>query len=142
MRRQSHPLDEMQALMRRIRAELQMQRRRQSVRPRVWEPPMDLRATEDAYVIAFDLPGVRPEQIEATAGDGMLFIRGEVGMPDGLEDARRIRAERALGRFARAIRLPSDADMDAVEANLKDGVLQVRVGRRRDSGRINIKIGQ
>lgn len=141
MRRENHPLDEMQALMRRMRAELQMQRRRPSVRPSAWQPPLDLRATEDAYLIVIDLPGARREQIEATAEEGVLLVRGEVGMPEGLGEARRIRGERALGRFARAVRLPSDADVGNIEASLSDGVLRVRVGRRPAGGRITIEIG-
>ena len=141
MRSENHPLDEMQALMRRMRAELQMQRRRPSARSGAWQPPLDLRASDDAYVVAIDLPGARREQIEATAEDGVLLVRGEVGMPEGLGEARRMRGERALGRFARAVRLPSDADMRAIEAAFSDGVLRVRVGRRPVGGRITIEIG-
>lgn len=141
VRSRSHPLDEMQALMRRMRAELQMQRRRASVRPPAWQPPLDLRATDDAYLVVIDLPGARREEIEASAEGGMLLVRGVVGMPEGLGGARRIRGERALGRFARAVRLPSDADMSAIDARLSNGVLRVRVGRRTAGGRIPIKIG-
>lgn len=141
MRRESHPLDAMDALMRRLRAELQMQRRRPSVRPAAWQPPVDLQATQDAYLVAIDLPGARRDQIEATAEEGLLVVRGEVEMPEDLRQARRIRAERRLGRFARVLRLPSDADTGDITARLKDGVLRVRIGRRQAGGRINIEIG-
>lgn len=117
-----------------------MQRRRPSVRPVAWQPPMDLRASDEAYVVTLDLPGARREQIEACAEGGVLSVRGEVGMPEGLGEARRIRGERSLGRFVRSLRLPSDADLTDVDARLADGVLHIRIGRRPQGGRAEIRI--
>lgn len=141
MRRATHPLEEMQTLMRRMREALQIERRRPSARSDAWRPPMDLQATDDAYIVRIDLPGVRREDIEAVAEEGVLHVRGRVEMPEHLAQARPLRRERLLGRFARSVRLPSDADMSDITATLADGVLTIRVGRRRASGRITIEIG-
>ena len=128
--------------MRRMRAAMQLQRRRPAAPATAWRPPMDLQATADAYVVRLDLPGVRREDVEAVAEDGVLHVRGETGMPAEMTQARRLRGERSLGRFARAVRLPSDAAMSEISATLADGVLTVRVGRRQAGGRIEIAIGQ
>ena len=137
-----HPLNDMQRLMRRMREAMQLQRRRPVAPATAWRPPMDLQATDDAYVVRLDLPGARREDVEAVAEDGVLHVHGETGMPGEMAQARRLRAERSLGRFARSVRLPSDAAMSEISATLADGVLTVRVARRPAGGRIQIAIGQ
>ncbi len=141
MKGPTDPLRQMQRLSERLREAMAMHRLRPA-RPRAWQPPMDVQASDEAYVIRLDLPGAAREQIEASAEDGVLRVRGEVTMPARLADARRVRAERPMGRFARSLRLPSDADMSDASATLSDGVLTLRVGRRRQGGRIRIEIGQ
>ncbi len=136
-----HPLDEMQTLMRRMREVMQLHRRRPVQPASAWRPPMDLQVTDDAYIVRFDLPGVRREDLEAVAEDGVLHVRGETRIPQEMAQARRLRRERALGRFARSVRLPSDALMTEISATLADGVLTVRVSRRAGR-RIEIEIGQ
>ena len=136
------PLDEMQTLMRRMREAMQLQRRRPVAPAAAWRPPMDLQATDDAYLVRIDLPGARREDVAAVAEDGVLHVRGETRMPEPMAQARRLRGERWLGRFARSVRLPSDADMSEISATLADGVLTVQVGRRPAGGRIQIAIGQ
>ncbi len=130
----------MQMLTDRMREAMALHRRRRPARPSLWQPPMDLRATDDAYVIALDVPGVARQEIEATAEDGIVRVRGRVESPEKLSEARRVRGERTLGDFARSIRLPSDADTSNTSATLAKGVLTITVGRRAGSGRITIDV--
>lgn len=140
MKRPTDALSQMQALSQRMREAMALQRRRRTARPSLWQPPMDLRATEQEYIITIDVPGVTRDGIEATAEDGLVRVRGSVELPEAIREARRVRSERKMGRFARSIRLPSDADTSNISATLAEGVLEVRVGRRRGSGRITIRI--
>lgn len=130
----------MQALTERLREAMAVQRRRRVASARTWQPPTDLSATEDAYVIALDIPGVAREDLEAIAEDGIVRVRGEVNPPDDVRNLRRLRGERTPGRFSRAIRLPSDADTTNTSAVLADGVLTITVARRTGGGRITIDI--
>jgi HSP20 family protein len=41
------------------------------------------------------------------------------------------RVERSYGRFVRSFELPEDVDDDKVHAEFKEGVLRVRVAKRR-----------
>ncbi len=141
MRRPSTALRQMQALTDRLSEAMAMQRRRGVTRASVWQPAMDLRAEEDAYVVEFDLPGVAREDIEAVAEGTLLRVRGVANGPRRIADARTIRSERSSGQFVRTVRLPSDADTTNTSATLADGVLRIRVPRRRGGGRINIQIG-
>ena len=140
MRRSSDPVRQMQLLADRMREVMAIERRRRTARPPHWQPPIDLTATDEQYVITLDLPGASQDQIEATAEDGVVRIRGEVTLPEQFAEGRRVRDERTLGRFARSIRLPSDADTSSTSARLSDGVLTITVGRRTKTGRIAIDI--
>jgi len=138
--RPTDPLRQMQALTERLQQAMAVQRHRKAAATRVWQPTMDLRATEDSYVIALDIPGAERESVQATAEDGVMRVRGEIALPKDVRDMRRLRGERSLGRFARSIRLPSDADTANTRATLAEGVLTITVGRRTGSGRITIDI--
>lgn len=140
MNRPTDSLRQMHALTERLRKAMAMQSRRQTAAARAWQPPMDLRATDDGYVMALDVPGAKRESIEATAEDGIVRVRGEVALPESVANMRRLRGERTLGQFARSIRLPSDADTTNPSARLEDGVLTINVGRRSRGGRITIDI--
>ena len=140
MNRPTDPLRQMQALTERLQQAMAVQRHRKAAATRVWQPTMDLRATEDSYVIALDIPGAERESVQATAEDGVMRVRGEIALPKDVRDMRRLRGERTLGRFARSIRLPSDADTTNTRATLAAGVLTITVGRRTGSGRITIDI--
>jgi len=114
---------------------------RRPVRPQLWQPPMDLIATEDAYVLRLDLPGVSRGDVQASVEGEVVRVQGTRPRARGLEGAEEVRLERAAGAFGRSIRLPGDADSSAVSARLADGVLTIRVGRRqRASSRIRIEI--
>jgi HSP20 family protein len=138
--RPTDSLRQMQALTERLREAMAVQRRRKTAAAKAWQPPTDLRATEDGYVIVLDVPGAVREALEATAEDGIVRVRGEVRLPEEVQPLRRLRGERTLGEFARSIRLPSDADTTNTSATLSEGVLTITIGRRSGSGRITIDI--
>ncbi len=140
MNRPTDPLRQMQVLRERLREAMAVERHRRAVAAQTWQPPTDLRVTDAAYEITLDLPGASRDAIELTADDGVLRVRGEVAPPADLGELRRLRSERMLGRFARAVRLPSDADITNTRATLADGVLTIIVGRRSGGGRITIDI--
>ena len=130
----------MQVLRERLREAMAVERHRRAVVAQVWQPPMDMRVTEAEYEIALDLPGASRDAIELTAEEGVLRVRGEVAPPAELGDLRRLRSERMLGRFARAVRLPSDADITNTRATLANGVLTITVGRRSGGGRYTLTV--
>jgi len=122
---------------------LALERRRQPARAQAWQPPADLAVSDDEYIVLLDLPGVRREQVEATADDGVVRIRGVSAQPEEAADAQPLRSERPTGQFVRSVRLPTDADMSRISAKLAEGVLEIRVGRRRPkSSQVSIEIGQ
>lgn len=94
-----------------------------------WTPPVDLYETHDEFVLSAELPGLSREDIEIHAEDGRITIRGARPTGPGREIPceQYHRVERGHGRFSRAFALPEAIDVDAITADLRDGVLTVTI---------------
>src|ERR687889_740090 len=76
--------------------------------------------------------GVRAEQVEVALANGELRVRGRKrkGAPRGV--ISHLCSERSFGQFARAIQLRWPVRKDRATAELKDGVLTVRLPKLED----------
>jgi HSP20 family molecular chaperone IbpA len=72
-----------------------------------WEPPIDVLETDEEILILVALPGVDPDQVEATIEDGTLVVSGRRVLPAELRNARIHRLELPQGQFERRILLPT-----------------------------------
>jgi len=72
-----------------------------------WEPPTDVIETDDEILILVALPGVDPDEVEASLEGGTLVISGRRRLPAELRNARILRLELPQGRFERRISLPT-----------------------------------
>lgn len=99
-------------------------------RQSLWLPPVDCFETGDAFVIAADLPGVHPENVDISFEQNTLTIKGTraptLRAPEQGE-LRVFTAERVSGGFARSIRLPEYVDGEKIEARYAEGVLTITV---------------
>jgi HSP20 family protein len=95
-------------------------------------PAINVGGTPRSIEIYAFAPGVDPATLEVNLERGLLSISGERKSPLAGTDAKAAVHinERFDGRFRRAITLPDDADPDAVDAQLRDGVLRISVQRR------------
>jgi HSP20 family protein len=92
-----------------------------------WAPAIDVYETEDRYVIAAELPGLTRDQIELAFETSRLTIRGRrLNRPADAEDVIHFhQVERGHGQFARTFDFAARIDVDAVSADLANGVLTV-----------------
>ncbi len=81
----------------------------------------------EVYDISMELPGVSEDDIDLTVENGVVTIRGEKKTETERKGDTWYFSERQYGAFRRSFRLPPDADPDGVTADLKDGVLTVKV---------------
>jgi len=88
--------------------------------------PVDIRVSEDEYLVEAFLPGVSPEDLDIQIESNVVTIKGEL-KNEANEDDRFLLRERPAGMFQRSIELPDDVDADNVEAELKNGVLTLRL---------------
>jgi HSP20 family protein len=92
-------------------------------------PMIDMRETDDAYIVEAELPGVKPEDAEVTLDGQTLVIRGrysEERETDGSK-GRYLVKERQSGAYTRAITLPGGIDSDKVSSSFADGVLAINL---------------
>jgi HSP20 family protein len=95
-------------------------------------PALNMGGTPRSIEVYAFAPGVDPDSLEVHLERGLLTISGERKNPLPEADAKTTVHinERFAGRFRRVISLPDDADPDAVDARLRDGVLHVTVSRK------------
>jgi len=96
-------------------------------------PGTNVRETQDAYVVACEVPGLEMDDLEVTVTAGQLTLSGvrRSSIPD--EGATLHRRERDTGQFSRAVTLPGPVQSDAAEATLSNGVLTVRIPKTEES---------
>ncbi len=93
-------------------------------------PASDASASESAYCITMELPGVEEKNIDISVNSGVVSVKGEKSATREEEGDTWFFSERQYGAFSRSFRLPEDADGDKIEANLKDGVLSISVPKK------------
>lgn len=93
-----------------------------------WMPAVDVRESQGELLLNFEMPGVSPENIEITADNGVLTVRGEKReeRKEGDEQQYHL-VERTFGTFSRSFQLPKNLDESKIEAGFEHGVLTVRI---------------
>ncbi len=108
----------------------------QAVSPTSLPLAMDISEDATQYIVRASLPGYTREEVDVQAHDGVLTIKaGKVvekteATPEAAEQQpteRFLRRERYSGRVARSVTLPENFNPDRIAAELKDGVLTIRL---------------
>ncbi len=103
------------------------QNRGEDVATRTWAPPVDVRETEDAFIVTAELPGLSREDIQITLENDILRVSGERKFERDEKPENYHRIERSYGAFTRAFPLPSQVDAERVQAAFESGVLTITV---------------
>ncbi len=105
--------------------------------------PIEIVETADAFELAAELPGVKPEDVTIELRGDLLTIRGEKKAEREESGATWHVSERRFGSFARSLRLPFAVEAEQIEASFKNGVLVVKVPKpaalRQEVKRIEVK---
>ncbi len=86
-------------------------------------PNVDIQEDDKGYYVALDLPGVKPDEVEVTAHNGVLSVSGKRDWELG--ERKEFLRERWQGKFERRFTLPEFADSDRIEAKYNHGVLAI-----------------
>ena len=87
-------------------------------------PLLDVRETEEEYLVMLDVPGVKPEDVSVEVTEQVLSISGS-RTPVETGEAQLV--ERPYGSFVRTLTLPKGVDQDKIVADYHDGVLELHV---------------
>jgi len=105
-------------------------------------PRFDVKETKDAYVISADLPGVKDEDLNVSLNGNLLTISGTREEEHQEAGESYYAMERSHGSFARSFTMPDGVDGDSVTADLKQGVLTLRIPKKPEAQPKRIAIGK
>jgi HSP20 family protein len=108
---------------------------------RPWMPAVDVWETATEVVYAFDLPGIPEDKISIELDEGTLTVSGERERTQEVSEDRLHRYERRFGSFTRTIGLPGGVGEEAVKADYREGVLEIRVAKPEQPKPKRIQIG-
>ena len=93
-----------------------------------WSPAVDVKESENEITMDLELPGIKPDDVEITADNGVLTVRGEkkTERKEGSEDRYHV-IERTYGSFLRTFQLPQGIDEDQINAHFENGILSIQI---------------
>lgn len=98
----------------------------QQVRHQTFRPRADIYEVDDAWLIMLEMPGVDESGADVAIEKNVLTVTGDVADFDtGGYDHRF--GDLAHRRFERSFRLPAEVDTSGVDAQVKSGILRLRL---------------
>ncbi len=82
---------------------------------------------EGETIVRASLPGFKKEDVQLSVHNGVLDIKAESKQEDETKNEKFYRRERRVSSVTRRVALPGNPSGDDVQAELKDGVLTVKV---------------
>jgi HSP20 family molecular chaperone IbpA len=104
----------------------QNEQKQQDRREMAMVPPVDVIEDASGITLLADLPGVSKEKLSVQLEPDSLTIEGDVAldMPEGMESSH---ADVRLPRYRRVFSLSRELDTEHTSAELKNGVLKLRI---------------
>ncbi len=103
--------------------------RRTSTPESVLRPPVDIYETGEDITLQADMPGVSKERLDIRVEGTNLLIEGEIGIAPQQQMAP-LYADIRATTYRRSFVLSNELETDKIQANLKDGLLTVRIPKR------------
>jgi len=105
-------------------------------------PPVDVIEDAGGITLYADLPGVPQERLNVHVEGETLIIEGEIGL-DVPRDLQATHVEVGMPRYRRVFTLSKELDAERLSAELRQGVLKVRLNKAEHAKpkRINVTAG-
>jgi HSP20 family protein len=88
-------------------------------------PPANIFSKGEEYIVEMEMPGVRKDGLDITVEGNELSVTGR---PASTElPGEPVYCESSGGRFSRSFELSNDVDASKIQAELRDGVLRLRL---------------
>lgn len=92
----------------------------------IFTPAVDIFETDREISLLADMPGVKAGDLTIDLNDNVLTLDGEVKSPEGPDETEVVREYRT-GKYYRQFTLSQIIDQTKIDAELKDGVLRLRL---------------
>ncbi|MGB5265388.1 MAG: Hsp20/alpha crystallin family protein [Polyangiales bacterium] len=104
---------------------------------------VDIREEADAFYVDAEVPGLTADEVKVDVENKVLTLSGERKVEKEETEGSYRRVERQYGSFTRSFSLPETVDADHISADLKDGVLELRLPKKEapTPRKISVKAG-
>ena len=92
----------------------------------VFTPAVDIFETDKEITLLADMPGVKTDCLNIDLHENVLSLDGDVQSPEG-GDERDVFREYRTGKYYRQFSLSQVIDQSKIDAELKDGVLRLKL---------------
>ena len=90
------------------------------------KPAVDIRETDDAFILKCDMPGVNRDNLDVTVDGDRLTITGKTAKePEG----KALYRETNAGNFYREFNLGDGIDRESISAEMQSGQLTICIGK-------------
>jgi HSP20 family protein len=103
-------------------------------------PSLDVVDRANEVLVRAEIPGIEKKDINISLTDNLLTIKGESKKEEKEEKGDYYRREISSSSFARSVTVPASVDVSKAVANLKDGVLEIKLPKAESSKRRNIMV--
>ena len=101
-----------------------------SSRTAMTAPMVNVYEKGNDFIVEAEIPGIKEEDISIEVGEDSLTLSGERKSQSEVKDEDYWRKETSYGTFSRTVGLPTAVDKDKAEAELKEGILIIRLPKK------------
>lgn len=101
--------------------------------------PVNVTVADDVYTLSAMVPGISADDVKIEILEDVITISGEFPIVEN-EEIKYLLREVPTGRFSRRLRLPVLLDAAGAEAEVNNGVLNLRVPQAEESKAKQIKV--
>jgi len=94
-------------------------------------PSVNSIENNDSFEIDFAVPGMKKEDFTIELNDKVLVISSETS--NTMENDKMRLNEFNFSSFQRSFRVPDSVDQDKIKANYKNGILKIKLPKRKES---------
>ena len=103
-------------------------------------PKVDVTESDHAIKVTAELPGLEEKDINVSLDDHHLVLKGEKSEEKEETQKGVHRLERSYGSFYRRIPIPSEVDVEKIEATFSKGVLKIKLPKTEPETAKTIKV--
>ena len=103
-------------------------------------PAVDIYEDAGKLALTFEVPGIKPEDVDVRVENNTLTVRGERSIATEQKEENFRRIERRFGSFVRSFTLPQTVDTEQVNAHAEHGVLVIELPKKAAAQPKQIKV--
>ncbi len=105
-----------------------------------FSPSCNLKETTKDFVVEFEVPGIKKEEIKIEIENRRLTVSGERKKQKEEKDEKHFLSESFYGSFMRSFNLPAPVDENRIEASCQEGILTIKLPKSQQTKAKEVKV--